>query len=158
MAERGYLDDKGMGKNTSKDEGIGEFKALARASPCARQPLRAPALREARRRHGALGGLLADLADRRALDEKLKSHGFGTVGQRKAIELALRWPGTLFSMQVWSQTSLPWAEHANNQTSGFEPKRVSLLGFDGLVGPRGDAALKLLESVLDVRLDGRVHE
>ena len=57
-----------------------------------------------------------------------------------AIELALRWPGTLFSMQVWSQTSLPWAEHASNQTSGFEPKRVSLLGFDGLVGPRGDAA------------------
>ena len=35
-------------------------------------------------------------------------------------------------LQVWSQTSLPWAEHGSNQTSGFEPKRVSLVGFDGL--------------------------
>ena len=60
------------------------------------------------------------------------------VSSHGAVELAMRWPGTLFSTQVWSQTNAPHARGRRDGTAaGFTPKRVSLIGFDGLVGSGG---------------------
>ena len=51
---------------------------------------------------------------------------------RNIVDLALVFPGTLFSMQVWSQESLPWERRTS--AKGFDAKRVTLAGFNGLVG------------------------
>ena len=50
---------------------------------------------------------------------------------RNIVDLALVFPGTLFSMQVWSQESLPGTPHVRK---GLHAKRVTLAGFNGLVG------------------------
>jgi hypothetical protein len=41
-----------------------------------------------------------------------------------AVELAMRWPGTLFSTQVWSQTSLPWQQNSNSDGTS-SPRRAT---------------------------------
>ena len=55
-------------------------------------------------------------------------------GDRTHIELALVWPDTLFSAQVWSQESMPWELPGTGKADGFIAQRVSLIGFTGLVG------------------------
>ena len=100
------------------------------------------------------GLLMVDIAQR-ALDGELVSDGSGAgaadalssstyyfnlgvarslyKGRRK-LEYALRWPGSLFRMQVWRQANLPWEGHGRANAVAFEPRRVSIVGFEGLVG------------------------
>merc|ERR1719240_328365 len=46
----------------------------------------------------------------------------------------IAWPNTLFGKQVWTQSSSPWEKRKSGTAVNFAAKRVSLVGFEGLVG------------------------
>ena len=67
---------------------------------------------------------------------------------RARLDFGLRWPGTAFRMQVWKQASLPWDAHA--KPLAFEPRHVSVIGFDGLVGGGTDAIAHAATPVVEL--------
>ena len=69
-----------------------------------------------------------------------------SLSSRRGVNYALHWPGTRFSTQTWTQKSYPWESRTTSKARGFAARKVTLVGFAGLVGDGGDELAALAQA------------